>query len=86
MNETKTKMLHSWMALEHARLHLVAEWPESALKQTLLKAIRSSIQSLMINQDVASFACVMCQAAHTLVVLPYSPPWRRVISYRGIAA
>jgi len=43
--------------------------PESAQQETLLNAIRSSIQSLMIDQDVASFICVLCRAFRTVVVL-----------------
>ena len=61
MNETKTKMLHSWIAAEHARLHLVVAWPESARKETVLNAIQSSIQRLMIDRDVATFTCIVCQ-------------------------
>ena len=58
----KTKMLHAWIAAEHHRLHLIVEWPHSARKETLLSAIQSSIQRLMIDQDMASFTCVVCQA------------------------
>jgi len=65
VNEAKTKILHSWMAAEHARLHLVAAWPESARKETVLNAIQSSIQRLMIDRDVATFKCVVCQARRT---------------------
>jgi hypothetical protein len=85
MSET-TDMLHSWIAADHARLHLIAEWPESARKETVLKAIRASIQSLMIGQEVASFTCAVCRAARTAVVLPRSPQLRPATRFHGLAA
>jgi hypothetical protein len=60
MNETRTSALQSWLATEHARLHVVAAWPESARKQTLLIAIRSSIAMLMTDSAATSFRCVAC--------------------------
>lgn len=72
-SDIRTKMLHSWIAAEHARLHLVAEWPESSRKQTLLKAIRSSIRSLTADRDVANFSCVMCRPARAVLARPGSP-------------
>jgi hypothetical protein len=72
-SDTRTKMLHSWIAAEHARLHLVAEWPESARKRTLLKAIRSSIRSLTADRDAATFSCVMCRSTRVVLARPGSP-------------
>ena len=86
MTETKNQTLHAWIAAEHARLHLVAEWPESARKDTLLKAIRSSIQRLTSDEDVASFTCVTCRVARAVVVLSPSPVLRPVTSIHGMAA
>jgi hypothetical protein len=61
MSETKTKLLRSWLSLEHARLHIVAAWPDSAQKETLLLAIRSSIRRLMTDQEATSFTCLVCR-------------------------
>jgi hypothetical protein len=82
----ETNMLYSWIAAEHARLHLVAEWPESARKETVLKAIRASIQSLMTGQEVAAFTCTICRTARTVVVISRSPQPRPASRFRGMAA
>jgi hypothetical protein len=72
MSETKTKLLRSWLSSEHARLHIVAAWPDSARKEALLIAIRSSIRRLMIDQETASFTCLVCRTAGPVTVLPFS--------------
>jgi len=61
MYETKTQMGLACLASEHARLHVVAAWPESPRKQALLAAIRSSIHRLMIDKGAASFRCMICR-------------------------
>ncbi|MCU1335649.1 MAG: hypothetical protein JWO19_1230 [Bryobacterales bacterium] len=85
MTETKTKTLHSWIALEHARLHLITAWPESARKQALLIAIRSSIQRLMVEPEAASFKCLVCRTGRKMMVLP-SPRRTPVSGFHEIAA
>ncbi len=57
-NRLETK-LYALLAAEHARLHLVAAWPQSAYKEAVLKAIRSSIQSLTV-ETATSFSCMVC--------------------------
>jgi len=52
--------VHCWLAAEHARLHIVAERPDSPGKQALVNAIWSSIQRLMASARGASFICLAC--------------------------
>jgi hypothetical protein len=68
MNTKRAQTMHSWLASEHARLHLVTAWPESARKQILLIAIRSSIQGLMDDPEAASFLCCVCRARPTSIL------------------
>lgn len=59
MNETRTSPLQAWLASEHARLHVVSAWPDSARKETLLIAIRSSIARLTIGSEAHCLRCVV---------------------------
>jgi hypothetical protein len=54
------KLLYSWIAAEHARLHLVAAWPHSQYKEACMRAILSSIHSLSIGQNAVPFRCMAC--------------------------
>ena len=54
MNQNRTKMLDSWLALEHARWQAVSAWPDSARKEVLLVAICSSIEHLQAEREAAS--------------------------------
>lgn len=86
MNETRTKMLPSWIAAGQARLHLIAEWPESDRKQTLLKAIRASIHSLMKGQAIPTVCCIGCPALRTVAIRPASPSRRSATRVHGMTA
>lgn len=51
-------MRDQWLAMEHYRLHSVEAWPDSPRKEGLLRAIRSTIQSLSRgSEDVGCHAC-----------------------------
>ena len=58
--EKSKEPLHSWIAAEHARLHVVAAWPESVLKKTLLTSIHSSIRRLTMDGEFVSYRCLGC--------------------------
>ena len=64
------KILYSLLAAEHARLHLIARWPQSAYKEATLKAIASSIQSLTHGQAAVSFRCMACLRSGKLATMP----------------
>jgi len=81
---SRSVQLHSWIALEHARLHLVAAWPASVRKETLLEAIRSSIGRLMMDPDANAFRCFICKEPAN--VLPFSHRSRPITSLHDVAA
>jgi hypothetical protein len=86
MNETITQMGLAFVAWEHARLHVVAGWPESARKQALLAAIRSSVHRLMIDKGVASFRCMVCRTREPQTVVPFPPSRIPTSQLHGMAA
>ena len=54
-------MHYGWLAEEHNRLHVVESWPESAHKQAVLRAIRSTIQSLSRSLRLEDLPfCAVC--------------------------
>jgi hypothetical protein len=64
--ETK---LYPLLAAEHERLHLVAAWPQSAYKDAVMNAIKSSIQSLTAGMPT-SFSRMVCLKSATLTAVP----------------
>ncbi len=65
-------LLYSLLAVEHARRHLIARWPQSAYKEAALRAIESSIQSLTFGQTAVSFRCMTCLKSGKLATMPAS--------------
>ncbi len=55
-------MIRNWLMVEHHRLHVVEQWPESPHRNATLAAIRKSIQTLTWdNGALAGFAhCAQC--------------------------
>lgn len=55
-------MNFEWIAMEHHRLHLIEEWPDSPHKTAALAAIHSTLQGLLRNQRPGSpvLACEVC--------------------------
>lgn len=82
----RTKQLQAWIAAEHARLHLVAAWPESARKRVLLFAIQSSIRLLLSDPDAATFRCVICRTGQPATVLLFAPRTRPTAHIQNVAA
>jgi len=66
------KLLYSFLAVEHARRHLIASWPQSAYKEASLRAIESSIQSLTVGQTAVIFTCMACLKSGKLATMPSS--------------
>jgi len=86
VTETRPLDLHAYLASEHARLHIIAPWPESAWKQALLAAVRSSIQRLMDDPAAGSFQCIVCRAVAPRTVTPLPARREPVRSVQGRAA
>jgi len=40
-------MLSQWLTMEHNRMHVVEQWPEGPHKEAALRAIQSSLASLV---------------------------------------
>jgi len=76
MTQARARTLHSWIAAEHARLHLIASWPASTRKEALLQAIHSTLRRLLIDPDAAQFRCLVCRTGELAAV----PRLRRPIS------
>lgn len=55
-------MNFEWIAMEHHRLHVVEEWPDSPHKAAALAAIHSTLQRLLRNQRPGApvLACEVC--------------------------
>jgi hypothetical protein len=55
-------MRHQWIASEHYRLHTVEGWADSPYKEATLRAIHSSLASLMQDPLVAASMppCEVC--------------------------
>jgi hypothetical protein len=52
-----------WLAVEHHRLHVVEEWPESAHKRAALAAIESTLASLTRRFPGSDLpACQVCRS------------------------
>jgi len=68
MGEAKRDHLHTQLAAEHSRLHIVGSWPDSPRKEALLRAIRSSIVQLSRN-DSSSFDCMICRPGKIIPLL-----------------
>jgi hypothetical protein len=67
-------MRSAWISIEHYRLHLVEEWPESPYKEATLAAIRSALESLTCGWPApAECICLICRrrekAPGSMVVL-----------------
>jgi len=52
-------MVNRWLAVEHYRMHLVENWPDSDEKTATLNSIRATMASLGGEWD-----CSECRAAH----------------------
>jgi hypothetical protein len=65
-------MIRNWLMVEHHRLHLVEQWPESAHRSATLAAIRKSIETLTCNYSGAASHSHCTQCGST----PASPPSR----------
>jgi hypothetical protein len=62
-------MLKEWIAIEHYRLHAVEQWHHTEYKRASLAAIRSTLDSLLAqdNSQVA-FTCSVCQSRKNAVL------------------
>ena len=70
MTENRADTLYSWLAAEHARLHVVASWKDTPRKNAALRAIRSSIASLAAAPENVGFTCVICSAERIVKMFP----------------
>src|SRR5579871_496878 len=61
------RFIAPWLAAEHHRLHHVEQWPDSPRKQAVVRAIRSTLESLSRHRraDQEGFSCFLCDARKT---------------------
>ena len=82
----RTEQLQAWVAAEHARLHLVMGWPASVRRDTLLRAVRSSIEMLTIDPDAVTFECLICKSGEPSNVLQFSHRPEPIRGLQDVAA
>jgi hypothetical protein len=66
-------MHFQWLTTEHNRLHVVEEWPDGPMKDAALRAIRSSLESLMriVPEHMTLPVCETCLSHRSsLIQLP----------------
>ena len=68
MPDKKAATVYAWLAAEHARLHVIASWPDSPRKAAILLAIRSSLRNLARGYDDIGFECVLCRTDHVVEI------------------
>jgi hypothetical protein len=72
-------MLSEWIMGEHHRLHIVEEWPDGPYKEAVLAAIRSTLDSLLLDFRAAANrpVCAICHNRRraTAVFDRFSPRW-----------
>ncbi len=62
-------MYGQWLAFEHERLHTVEHWPETAMKEATLAAIRGTITMLRSKApDIELPECSVCRARRIRVL------------------
>jgi hypothetical protein len=56
--------MHRELAMEHYRLHVIEQWPDSARKEAGIAAVRSTIESLERSAPAGqpAFECIVCAA------------------------
>jgi len=50
-------MYRDFLAMEHYRLHVMEQWPDSPVKRAALAAVRATLASLA---GLAEFECDLC--------------------------
>jgi hypothetical protein len=68
-------MYRDFLAMEHYRLHMMEEWPDSPVKRARLAAVRATIASLSATPPAgaAGFECDICHAQHRAKVVRLRP-------------
>ena len=57
-------MYTEWLSTEHYRMHLIEKWPDGALKEASLAAVRSALAGLELAApaEASAFSCEICAA------------------------
>ena len=57
-------MQRDWLAMEHYRLHVMEQWPESLRKEAGLAAVQATLDSMERTDPAAcaKFVCAECLA------------------------
>jgi hypothetical protein len=84
--ENKSKTLYTFLAVEHARFHIVDAWPESSQKLVLLAAIQQSLRRLTADPQAASFSCLLCPSSRSVAIIHSSRQHRSIENTRCKAA
>jgi hypothetical protein len=79
-------VLYQWLLLEHARLHTIEAWPDTAQCQAALAAARSAIDELSADPRLTAkpVDCMVCRnrerssAAAGMINLPDRPMMAKV--------
>jgi hypothetical protein len=84
----EANMQNQWVAMEHYRLHVVEEWPDSPYKQATLAAIQSTLTSLSreacpVKNQVQ---CTICASRKRSRVLQFMDTPRTVAERTNLAA
>lgn len=71
-------MNKQWLAMEHYRMHVIEQWPDSPRKHAALAAARSAIASLQdADPTLAAEVCLVCAGRQhptaTVVEFPARP-------------
>lgn len=67
-------MNFEWIAMEHHRLHLIEEWPDSPHKQAALAAIHSTLEGLLRTHRHGDLpVCEVCLSRPNAPVLVQFP-------------
>jgi hypothetical protein len=66
--------MHREIAMEHYRLHVIEQWPDSARKEAEIAAVRSAIESLERSAHAGAplFQCIVCAFRDSALV---PRPW-----------
>ncbi len=66
-------MYRDFLAMEHYRLHVIEQWPDSPVKKAGLAAVRATLASLAATPpaSAAEFECDICRAQNRTKVIRF---------------
>ena len=78
----------AWIAMEHHRLHLIEQWPESAHKSVAIAACRSTLESLLRTHRSGELPiCDICgNRSSSTTVVQFPRPFQTGHRHTNLAA